>query len=153
LGKNSFTYKQLLEEYLAKILKLKWVRGALLFGSLAKGKQLPFPQSDIDLLLITENKSLPEDLWERAEFVRNLEECLSIIQTHWLTKEEFVEHLKAKSGYILDAIFEGKILYDGDQFLKTTIENARKELKERKIRRVGKCWVWPIKKAGKLFEL
>jgi hypothetical protein len=32
--------------------------------------------------------------------------------------------------------------------LKAAIENAKKELKEREIKRVGKCRVRPIKKVG-----
>jgi len=38
-------------------------------------------------------------------------------------------------------------------FLRKTIPEAKRELKERGIRRVGSAWVWSIKSAGEIIEL
>lgn len=141
-------YAALIKEYLGKI-KNK-ATGALLFGSLARGQELPFPKSDIDIIVVT--IELPKDFFERAEEIRRIENSPSIIQSIWMTEEEFLEQFKARAGYLLDAVQEGRIIYDLG-FLKKTIPEARRELEEKGIRRVGRAWVWPIKTAGKIIEL
>lgn len=141
-------YATLIKEYLEKI-KNKAI-GVILFGSVARGNELPFPKSDIDLIVVTEE--LPNDFFERAEVVRKIENSLSLIQSIWLTEKEFMEQFKARSGYLLDAIEDGVIIYDKG-FLREAISEARSELKERGIKRVGRAWVWPIKIAGEVIEL
>lgn len=156
MQKISSEYKKLLNDYLNKIKHSNKIRkskviGILLFGSLAKGKELPFPKSDIDLIVVCED--LPKDFFKRAEYVRNIEKGFSIIQSIWMTPKEFLDHIKARAGYILDAIHDGKIVYDREGFMKRTIEEAKKELRERGVKRIDGCWIWPIKKAGDVIEL
>lgn len=141
-------YASLLRNYIEKV-KDK-VLGIVLFGSLARNQGLPFPKSDIDLVVIAED--LPEDLFERAKYVRAIEKTPSIIQSIWMTEEELTDHIQARAGYILDMIHEGIIIFDRG-FLKKRIEKARGEIEEKGIRRIGKCWVWDIKRAGEVIEL
>lgn len=141
-------YAALIKEYLGKI-KDK-ATGVLLFGSVAQGEELPFPRSDIDMIVVT--KELPSDFFERAEVVRKIENSPSLLQSIWMTEDEFIGQFKARAGYLLDAIYEGRIIYDRG-FLKNIIPEAKRELKEKGIKRVGSAWVWPVKRAGEVFEL
>lgn len=133
-------YAALIKEYLEKI-KDK-VTGVLLFGSVARNEELPFPRSDIDMIVVA--KELPSNFFERAEMVRKIENSPSILQSIWMTEEEFMSQFKAGAGYLLDAIHEGRIIYDTG-FLRKIIPQARREIKERGIMRVGGAWVWPVK--------
>ncbi len=141
-------YAILIKEYLEKIRNK--ATGVILFGSLARGEELPFPKSDIDLIVVA--KELPKDLFERAEAVRNIENFSPLIQSIWMTEGEFIEQFKARAGYLLDAIHDGRIIYDSG-FLRKTIPRARHELRAQGIKRVGSAWIWPIKKAGEIIEL
>jgi predicted nucleotidyltransferase len=132
-------YAALIKEYLDNI-KNK-VTGVLLFGSVSRREELPFPQSDIDMIVVA--KDLPCDFFERAEFVRKIENCPSLLQSIWMTEEEFIAQFKAGAGYLLDAIHEGRIIYDTG-FLKQIIPQSKQELEAKGIRRVGSAWVWPI---------
>ncbi len=132
-------YVALIEEYLDKIKNR--VTGVLLFGSVSRHEELPFPQSDIDMIVIA--KGIPSDFFERADFVRKIENCPSLLQSIWMTEEEFIAQFKAGAGYLLDAIHEGRIIYDNG-FLKKIIPQAKNELEAQGIRRVGNAWVWPV---------
>jgi predicted nucleotidyltransferase len=132
-------YAALIKEYL-DITKGR-VTGVLLFGSVSRHEEMPFPQSDIDMIVVA--KDLPSDFYERAEYVRKIENCPSILQSIWMTEEEFIAQFKAGAGYLLDAIHEGKIIYDTG-FLKKIIPQSKQELEAKGIRRVGNAWVWPI---------
>ena len=132
-------YASLLKEYLEKVKNR--VTGVLLFGSVARREELPFPQSDIDMIVVA--KDLPSDFFERAELVRKIENCPSLLQSIWMTEEEFISQFKAGAGYLLDAIHEGRIIYDMG-FLRKIIPQAKSELQIEGIKRVGCAWVWPV---------
>ena len=131
-------YAGLIKEYLDKVKNR--VTGVLLFGSVSRHEELPFPQSDIDMIVVA--KDIPSDFFERAEYVRKIENSPSLLQSIWMTEEEFIAQFKAGAGYLLDAIHEGRIIYDTG-FLKKTIPKSKQELEARGIRRVGSSWVWP----------
>jgi predicted nucleotidyltransferase len=144
-------YVDLIKEYLEKVRNS--VTGVILFGSVARKEELPFPKSDIDLIVVTK-QALPKDLFERAVVVRKIEDSSSSIQSTWFTEEEFTQQLfKVKSGFVLDAIHDGIVIYDGQGFLKKIIPEAKRRLREQGIKRVGRAWVWPIKTAGEVMEL
>ncbi len=134
-------YAALIKEYLEKVKNR--VTGVLLFGSVARREELPFPQSDIDMIVVA--KDLPSDFFQRAEMVRKIENCPSLLQSIWMTEEEFISQFKAGAGYLLDAICEGRIIYDMG-FLRRIIPQARNELKIKGIKRVGSAWVRPVKR-------
>ena len=141
LEKVNEEYAALIKEYLEKVKNR--VTGVLLFGSVARREELPFPQSDIDMIVVA--KGLPSDYFERAELVRKIENCPSLLQSIWMTEEEFISQWKAGAGYLLDAIHEGKIIYDTG-FLRRIIPQAKNEIKLQGIQRVGSAWVWPVMK-------
>lgn len=134
-------YVALIKEYLEKVKHR--VTGVLLFGSVARREELPFPQSDIDMIVVA--KDLPSDFFKRAELVRKIENCPSLLQSIWMTEEEFISQFEAGAGYLLDAIHEGRIIYDRG-FLRKTIPQAKSELEIQGIKRVGSAWVWPIQR-------
>jgi predicted nucleotidyltransferase len=53
-------YAALIKEYL-DIIKSR-VTGVLLFGSVSRHEEMPFPQSDIDMIVVA--KDLPSDFYE-----------------------------------------------------------------------------------------
>lgn len=143
-------YRAILKNYLAKILNEK-ILGIILFGSLAKNRELPYPNSDIDLIIIA--RDLPKDRFERAKLILELEKNTGgPIESIWMTPQEFKAHLDAKAGYVLDAIHDGKVLLDKKGFVKAQIERIKKELKRKGVKRVDGHWVWPIKRAGEIIE-
>jgi len=60
-----------------------------------------------------------------------------------MAEEEFIAQFKAGAGYLLDAIHEGRIIFDTG-FLKKIIPQSKQELEAKGIRRFGNAWVWPI---------
>ncbi|MGC9085980.1 MAG: nucleotidyltransferase domain-containing protein [Thermoproteota archaeon] len=142
-------YRELIEQYLEKILDVFMERmvGALLFGSVARGvaKPLSSAESDVDLVLVVE--ALPR-LQERIPMIPKLVARLklpSIIQAIYMTPEEFEMHIKSKSGWVINAVVEGIVLYDPKHFLQSSKEKLLNELKEKGIERTSYGWVWPIR--------
>lgn len=56
-------YEEALKKYLTLVLRDGKATGLILYGSLAKGLEKPYPESDIDVLVVAEN--IPKDLFER----------------------------------------------------------------------------------------
>jgi hypothetical protein len=75
------------------------------------------------------------------------------IQDVWMTVPEFHDHLRAKAGYILDALADGLVLCERGQLLTTARTRLVDELQRRGIQRVNGCWVWPEASPGKSFSL
>jgi predicted nucleotidyltransferase len=150
-GLKNKEYATMVEEYLRRVTERDEVIGVILFGSVAKGEALPFPRSDIDIIVVC--RGLPLDLFERAEHVRGVEEAPSMFQSIWMTPTEFEEHIAAKAGHVLDAIHDGLIIFDKEGFLKRKLEDLKKELKRKSVRRINGAWVWPVKEAGQAVEL
>lgn len=156
MSKNSLErldkeYARIVNEYLDRVRRREGVIGAILFGSVARGEALPFPQSDIDLIVIS--RGLPEDLFERSELVRKIEGGPLPVQSIWMTPEDFEGHLASKAGYVLDAIHDGIVLYDEEGFLERKIKETKEELRRKSVRRIDGAWVWPIERVGEHVEL
>jgi len=142
LGKiKDAEYQELIEQYVGKILDVfrEKVIGVLLFGSVARGvtKPLSSAESDVDLILVMEE--LPR-LQERIPMISKLVARLrlpSIIQAIYMTPEEFETHVKSKSGWIIDAIVDGVVLYDPKHFLQSSKEKLLSELKEKGVERTS----------------
>ncbi|MHA1360484.1 MAG: hypothetical protein ACTSRC_20360 [Candidatus Helarchaeota archaeon] len=85
------------------------VLGVLLFGSLAKNKEKPFEEalSDVDLIVLA--KSLPK-VKERLLFLRtsSINPRLRVI----LQSPQEIKGMMTSSGWLMDALSSGKILYD-----------------------------------------
>jgi predicted nucleotidyltransferase len=143
----------LIEQYFDIISKKVKVCGALLFGSVARGKAKPFRsyESDIDLIVVIED--LSEDLEKRMLYKIEVENgTRSRIQAIWMTPRELNEHIEAKSEYILDAFEEGIILYDQKGSLEKERSALFNELNKKGVTKLKWGWSWNIK-AGDVIEL
>lgn len=144
---------ELIKQYFEIISKKIKVRGALLFGSVARGESKPFRsyESDIDIIVVIEG--LLNDLEKRMLYKMKVEEgTRSRVQTIWMTPEELEEHIEAKSEYILDAFDEGIIIYDPEEFLEKKKSELLNELNEKGVSKLKWGWSWNIK-AGEVVEL
>ncbi len=98
-------------------MKMENVKAVILFGSIAEDKAKPFPESDIDLLVIAEN--LPENPVERRMKLLPLKDEDILIEDIWLTPRELEESIEGGLGVILDALTFGKPLHDPHNIIKT----------------------------------
>ena len=147
-------FKDKLIQYIYKILALDYnIKGILLFGSVAKGTDHYDEEyiSDIDLIIIAEN--LSENIWKRNEMIyKSTIDVSSDIQAIWWTPEEILKNLESKYYLLLDALDDGKILYDPNNFLYELKVKLKKELIEKGVIKTEIYWQWPIKKFGDYFE-
>ncbi|MHA1439228.1 MAG: nucleotidyltransferase domain-containing protein [Promethearchaeota archaeon] len=145
--KNKF-FKKELENYLEYIFTLKLnIRGILLFGSLAKGsaKNNDQYESDIDLIIICDD--LPNDYKKRKQIIRDFTGQMRV-QAIWWTSKELIINVNSKYYLILDALDDGKIIYDPTGLINELKEKLFKELKEKGVIKTDLYWQWPIKKFG-----
>jgi len=125
------------------------IRGILLFGSVARGEEVINQEkvSDIDMIIVCDE--LPDDLKKRREYISNLTNSVnSNIQTLWWTSEEIKENLEEKFHLLLDALDEGKILFDKDNFLHLLRKKMFLDLAKKGVIKTEMYWQWPIKKFG-----
>ena len=123
-----------LEEFLKKVLNEGNVMGILLFGSLSKGMARPYPESNIDLIIIADN--LEPDIFERRMSKLKLKERPMAIEDLWLTEEELINGIRGGWGLLLDALSDGIPLYDPKGILKKA-----KRMVEEKYERMGRIWI------------
>lgn len=113
--KNRYFSKKL-EEYITYLFDTnKKVIGIVLFGSLARGDAIYSEEkrSDIDLIVIFDDKELPEHYRKRSELkLRLMKLAPSGVDSLWMTKIEFKNLVQIKTDIILYALDEGNILYD-----------------------------------------
>lgn len=110
-------FEEMINDYVEKIKGLN-VRGILLFGSVARNDAKE--QSDVDILVVA--SGLP-DIKERYGFITVKKPYR--IEDIWMTPEELIEMVDAKTGFVVDALLEGRILLDDG-----TVEDARVRLKD-----------------------
>lgn len=122
-----------LEEYLKALLDNKNIIAVLLFGSLSRGLAKPYPESDIDLLVIA--RGLPTGFVERRSQALELKKRPMAIEDIWLTPEEFMEAIEGGWGLILDAVADGVPIYGKENLLKTA-----KSIIDKKYERIGRIW-------------
>ena len=124
-------FEEMIDDYVGRIKGLG-VCGILLFGSVARNDAKEY--SDVDMLVIA--SGLP-DIKERYGFITVKK--LSRIEDIWMTPDELIEMVDAKTGFVVDALIEGKILLDDG-----TIKDARSRLvdslKRLKAKRLKHGW-------------
>jgi predicted nucleotidyltransferase len=113
-------FEEMINDYVGRIKGLD-VRGILLFGSVARNDAKK--QSDVDILVIA--SGLP-DIKERYGFITVKKP--SRIEDIWMTPDELIEMVDAKTGFVVDALLEGKILLDDG-----TVDSL-KRLKAKKLK-------------------
>jgi len=126
-------YKSYLRKYVERLIGLGNVKAVLLFGSLAEDRMKPFPESDIDLLIIAEN--LPENPVDRRLRNLPLKNGNTIFEDVWLTPKELEDAVKGGWGVVLDALTFGVKLYDPENI----VEEAKKQI-EKYYTRIGRIW-------------
>ncbi len=146
-------FSKLINRYIERLLDLNEINvfGVLLFGSVARGEEKRNNEytSDIDLLIIIEEQGLPEKYIDRISFEVELMFGYDRgIEAIWWNLSELNTALNNKMSMILDAMDEGKILYDPKKILKNARESLLKELKLIGVRKRKNSWVWPLEKIG-----
>ena len=106
-------FEVMIESYLASLLNCKFekfnndieIKSVILFGSVARGQAKD--HSDIDIIVVA--SGLPE-LKKRDELPPFRSPAR--IQDIWMTPEELEDMVIAKTGFVVDALLEGKVLFD-----------------------------------------
>lgn len=98
-------YKDSLERYVRLVLKEAGVVGLILHGSLAKGLEKPYPESDIDLIVVAEG--IPKDLFERRMMASRIKGDGSLVEDIWITLRSSWKELEEAGGVVLDALADG----------------------------------------------
>ena len=133
-------FEEMIENYLARLKDWKFdnkieIKSVILFGSVARGQAKE--HSDIDLIVVA--SGLPE-LKRRDELPPF--RSLARIQDIWMTPEELEDMVIAKTGFVVDALLEGKVLLDDG-----TVAAARarlvQSLERLKIRKLDHGWMIP----------
>lgn len=131
-------YQEVLDKYVKRLIGNDRVLGIALYGSTAKGTEKPYPESDIDLLVVAENLHA-NPCYRRLELLKYKED-LSFIEDLWLTPKELIDAIKGGWGVILDALAYGIIIYDREGIM----EKA-KQLLQKTHDRIGRIWCLRIK--------
>ncbi|MEW6556620.1 MAG: nucleotidyltransferase domain-containing protein [Elusimicrobiota bacterium] len=125
--------------------------GLLLYGSVGRGTAKPFSswENDIDLLVIIEGLV---DFRERGKQKVPIEHSVKFgIEAVWITPKELEGYILSKTGFIMDALYEGVILYEKDNFLTKKRDELIEWLTRRGVKKKDIGWVFPIK-AGEKFD-
>jgi predicted nucleotidyltransferase/DNA-binding HxlR family transcriptional regulator len=126
-------YCEILNNYLGERLI-----SIMLFGSIARGDW--DKNSDMDILIIADGWN-DKPVWNRIEELRKakkeLEESLEYLEAlragYWPIIQNYplnIEEAKKFNRVYLDAIIDGIILYDKNNFLTNILESLRKKLEE-----------------------
>ena len=96
----------------------------ILFGSRARGDHTPL--SDFDLLVISDEKP---------------PEAPSFIQLFWFSREEVERRIRDFDTILIDALIEGKVLYDGRGEYSRLRSLAEVEIERRGLVKTEMGWV------------
>ena len=148
---NEEYFRTLLNNYVKQITRAKGddVVSIILFGSVARGKARfdSAHQSDLDLIVVIKN--VPKNLFDRITFQKPIEGSAALgVNAIWQTPEEFIDLIDSKPGYFLDAVVEGKIVYDPSGFVRKWRNKLVKDLKRKGVQRTDVGWEWPVKNLG-----
>lgn len=111
-------FEQIIEQYIVQITGKFDIKGIILYGSVARGEAKK--TSDIDMIVVA--SGLPE-LKDRFNFIGIKKP--SRLEAVWMTPEELTGMVDAKTGFVVDALLEGKVLKDDG-----TVAAAKKRLEE-----------------------
>lgn len=130
-------FEEMIESYLGKLKEIKGydVKSVILFGSVARGQARE--HSDIDIIVVASR--LPE--------LRNRDALPPFpkparIQDIWMTPEEMEDMVIAKTGFLVDALLEGRVLQD-DGTAAAVREKLVESLKRLKAKRLKSGWMIP----------
>lgn len=117
------------------------ISGAIVFGSRGKGEETPY--SDFDLLIVAEGINLKRH--RRGEEIVNLKQYLPLAPFDILLffPQEVVSNFKNHNPLFLDIAEEGIILLDKNNFLEILINETKKYIKAKGIKRLKGGWEFP----------
>ncbi len=152
LEKNNISERHIkpILTYLKGLSKYVNIEGVLLYGSVAWGK--PTIHSDIDLIIVSQDFDLPYD--EIVKMRRKIRGKLpGGIDSIWVSPKELESMFLGFTGFILDAIWKGIILYEEKKVFTKLRERLKKALEMGKIQRKHGMWKLPISKLGEKIEI
>ncbi|MBI4688811.1 MAG: HEPN domain-containing protein [Nitrospirae bacterium] len=120
------------------------VKSAAIYGSWTKGAQSK--DSDIDILMISDEVNPRKQ--KRGKEIAIIKERLSIdvpLDILLLTTEECFSNFRNHNPLFLDLAWEGIVLIDRDDLLKSLIEETRAYISERKLKKLHDGWIFPVK--------
>lgn len=131
----------------------------VLYGSYARGEQTP--SSDLDVLIVLEE--LPEDRFELHRLLDRVEELLGpcfnqLAQMGYRVVLSPIVLSRSQASVFrplyIDLVFDAKILYDKNGFMKNILDKVRKKLEELGAKRVrlGKKWYVVLKEPVRFGE-
>ena len=135
-------YLPLIQEGIQTLQSHFSIIGVLLFGSLARNEEKPFEDaiSDVDIIVVV-NK-LPS-VRKRLQFIRTLiiDPRISI----FLLPPEEIKMRMTSTGWLMDALSHGKILFDPQKMLTALITLFQEKLKKKHIVETPLYWDRPVK--------
>ncbi len=120
------------------------VRACILFGSFARGTSTP--DSDIDILIVSDEVNPRKH--RRGKEIARIKECLSMghpLDILLLTSEECISNFRNHNPLFLDIAWEGMILLDDNNFLKTILDETRSYIFAKNIEKLSDGWVFPVR--------
>lgn len=119
------------------------VRASILYGSFARGTSTP--DSDIDILFVSDEINLKKQ--KRGKDIAQIKEYLSMkhpLDILLLTSKECISNFSNHNPLFLDIAWEGIILFDENNFLKTLLEETRSYISEKNIKKLSDGWLFPV---------
>ena len=119
------------------------IKASILYGSFARGNFTP--DSDIDILFVSDEVNPKKH--RRGEEIARIKECLSSghpLDILLLTSNECRSNFKNHNPLFLDIAWEGMILLDENNFLKTLIDETRAYIFEKNIKKLSDGWLFPV---------
>lgn len=121
----------------------KKVKAAALYGSFARWTQQS--DSDLDLLLVSDEVNPRRH--KRGKEIAAIKHLLALdvpVDVLLLTTGECISNFKNHNPLFLDIAWEGIILMDSDDFLKSLIEETKRYIHERKLKKLKDGWVFAV---------
>ena len=139
-------YAKPIVEYLAGLSEFVEVKGALLYGSVARGKAM-YRKSDVDLIVVSDDFERPygEIFSMRRRFRGGLP---GIVEALWVSPRELESMFRGFTGFVLDAVYEGVVLLDDNGFIQQLRRRLVNALMEGRAERHKRFWRIPIREVG-----
>jgi HEPN domain-containing protein/predicted nucleotidyltransferase len=116
---------------------------AVLYGSFARGSSTQ--DSDVDILFVSDEVNPKKH--RRGKDIARIKERLSLehpMDMLLLTSSECLSNFRNHNPLFLDIAWEGIILLDANNFLKTLIDETRSYISEKYIRKLTDGWIFPV---------
>lgn len=126
------------------------IRGAILYGSFAKG--VANTDSDIDILFVSDH--IVPQKHRRAADIARIKEHLAFghpLDILLLTSKECISNFRNHNPLFLDIAWDGVILSDENNFLKNLIDETRSYIVKMNIIKLPDGWRFPVPERAPVF--